>query len=120
VLAVFLATGISDYVLKPIIHRPRPFLVVSGPAVIGHAPHDSSFPSGHAAAAVAGALTLARASPTGQFAWWLLAAGIAYSRVYLGVHYPSDVAGSVAIGAICGALVIAAIKRIQVPKHQAP
>lgn len=105
VVAMVVTTVVADYVVKPIVFRPRPFQVLNDVPVIGHRPHDSSFPSGHAADAVAGALMLSRASPAGLIVWWLLAAGIAYSRVYLGVHYPSDIAGSVLIGLACSALV---------------
>jgi undecaprenyl-diphosphatase len=119
-LTMALTTIVADYVVKPIVHRPRPFLVLTDAPVIGHAPHDSSFPSGHAADAVAGALTLSRASPTGRIAWWLLAASIAYSRIYLGVHYPSDIAASIVIGLVCAALVLTAADRVRPRRDQVP
>jgi undecaprenyl-diphosphatase len=97
-LVITLTTVIVDYVLKPAVHRERPFVTMPATHVIGSRPTDPSFPSGHTADAFAGAWTLTRVSP--QPALWVLAIGIAYSRVYLGVHYPLDVLG----GALTGLL----------------
>ncbi|MBI4227659.1 MAG: phosphatase PAP2 family protein [Candidatus Omnitrophica bacterium] len=89
-------------VLKEIVHRPRPVEVV---------PHLApatgwSFPSGHAAAAFALAAFLSVGWPRWRGAWWTLAALVAWSRVALGVHYPSDcLAGAViGVGMVFGAV----------------
>src|SRR5690349_15689623 len=88
VAAIIIASTIADRVLKPMIHRPRPFESSPTIMVIGGKPEDASMPSGHAANAVAGALTLSRIAPSAAWLWWSVAAAIMYSRVYLGVHYP--------------------------------
>jgi len=93
VAAYFLAAAITD-VLKLVIDRHRP---VDHPLVPALATH--SFPSGHAATSFACAATLATfVSRRGQIVLYVLAAGIAYSRVYVGVHYPLDVLAGAAIG----------------------
>src|SRR5689334_10928451 len=92
VLAVVIAVTLTDHVLKPLFNRPRPFVVDPSAPVIGHRPDDGSFPSGHATAAFASAVTLSVVAPRLWVVWWSLAAVVAYSRIYLGVHYPLDVA----------------------------
>ena len=81
--------------------------------MIGGRPHDASFPSGHAANAFAGALVLSITAPRGRLAWWPLAVAIAYSRVYLGVHYPLDVVGGAGVGLACAGVVLFARRRLR-------
>jgi len=103
-LAVLLASALANNVLKPLFQRDRPFVATSDD-VIGGCPDDASFPSGHSANAFAGAFVLSRvAGSSGALAWWTLAGAIAYSRVYLGVHYPLDVIGGARVGVGCGIL----------------
>lgn len=85
-------------VVKPVVGRERPF--VRDPAVhlVGPTPSGSSFPSGHAASAVAGAYGLTFVWPRRRGLLWTLGAGIALSRIYLGVHYPIDVAAGALVG----------------------
>lgn len=107
VLAIVIPLAVSDYVLKPLIHRPRPFMAAPAPPVIGTRPRDSSFPSGHATSACAGATALTGVEPGLAIVWWMLAIAIAYSRVYIGVHYPLDVLAGAAIGALGSWLIMA-------------
>jgi len=101
VVVLAVTTVVSDYVLKPAIHRVRPFRWTPDILVIGFHSTSASFPSGHTAAAVAGAFVFTRVLPAGRVIWWLLAAAIAYSRIYLGVHYPLDVAAGGVVGIAC-------------------
>jgi undecaprenyl-diphosphatase len=105
--AVLLATTLADYVVKPLVHRQRPFQQQPTLRVIGGPPEDPSFPSGHAANGFAAALVLSGLIPEGRVVWWTLALAIAVSRVYLGVHYPTDVLAGALIGLGCGALLSA-------------
>jgi undecaprenyl-diphosphatase len=105
-LAILMAVALADRVIKPLAGRPRPFDEIAGLQVIGGRPDDSSFPSGHAANAFAGALVLARLAPWGQAVWWTFAVAIAFSRVYLGVHHPLDVAAGALIGLLCGGVAL--------------
>jgi len=94
-----------EFTVKQIVRRPRPEPFFGYPL-----PHSYSFPSGHALFAVACfgmlATLVAPLIPTriGRALLWtatiLLVAAIGFSRVYLGVHYPSDVLGGYAIGLV--------------------
>lgn len=89
--AMGLATLTVNYAVKPLFRRRRPFLDLVETVVVGRRPDDTSFPSGHTAAAFAGAWLLAAAYPEAAPALYLVAALVGLTRVYLGVHYPSDV-----------------------------
>jgi undecaprenyl-diphosphatase len=111
-LALILAAILANQVLKPLVARERPFVTLPQVTVIGGRPDDASFPSGHAAGAFAGAFVLSRFVPGGQIGWWALAIATAYSRVYLGVHYPLDVAGGALVGLASAAITWELTKRL--------
>ena len=105
VIAVALADW-SSMGLKALVDRPRPPLRYSEPKTLVALPHDASFPSGHAATSFAAATMLAFAFPRLAPFLYVLAAAVAFSRVYVGVHYPLDVIG----GAFLGVLVALALR----------
>jgi membrane-associated phospholipid phosphatase len=105
VLAIVLAHVTVDVVLKPALARSRPFDAILDARVVGARPTTYSFPSGHAAAAAAGAFVTSLMLPRAGALLWLLAALIAISRVYVGVHYPLDVIAGAALGAGVAVLV---------------
>lgn len=92
----------GNMVLKPVIERARPCDIDQTVELLIARPHGSSFPSGHTASsfAVVFALFYIRSF------WWKwalgLAAPIAFSRMYLFVHYPTDIIGGIALGLVCG------------------
>ena len=93
--AAFFAGGgswfIVEVILKPLFARPRP-----------DASAGFSFPSGHATIAFAMATVLSKKEPKWRFALFLLAIAIAFSRIYLGKHYPLDVLAGAFLGIIIG------------------
>jgi undecaprenyl-diphosphatase len=97
-LAVMLSWCVTDLILKPLVARPRPFKVDTSITIIDAQPTTAAFPSGHAAMAVAGAVAGSRMIPWSAWAWWPLALVVAVSRVYIGVHWPSDVAAGAMVG----------------------
>lgn len=91
----------SHYLLKEVIQRPRPYLTLDNVhQLVGSG--GGSFPSNHAMNTAAMAVILGWAMPWIRPYAWLYALLAAFSRVYCGVHYPSDVLGGMAIGALAG------------------
>lgn len=74
-------------------------------------PHSHSFPSGHTATAFAGATVLSHLVPRAAPGFYVLAAAIAYSRLYVGVHFPLDVVGGAVIGVATALLLLAIARR---------
>jgi undecaprenyl-diphosphatase len=93
-----LLAGVSGALLRHAIGRERPPLRFPEPHPLVHVPGNPSFPSGHAATSFACATTLAWLTPLSPIALYALATLIAFSRVYVGVHYPLDVIGGAALG----------------------
>ncbi len=90
---------LNNLILKNLVHRIRPYKVVEGLVLITKEPGDFSFPSGHTAAAFGTAVALCLLFPNryGRGAV-VLAFLIGLSRLYLGVHYPTDVLAGGIIG----------------------
>lgn len=106
IVTLVIAIGLSDLVayrvVKTLADRDRP--EQAGVHVVLRTDHHSgsSFPSNHAANAFAGASVLSGAFPVGTPLWFLIAALIALSRVYVGVHFPLDVLAGGVLGWIIG------------------
>lgn len=109
-LAALSTTYLVQRVVKPVFRRRRPF-VDREVLVVGVKPLDASFPSGHSAASFAAATALASFYPNAAPLVFVLASGVALSRVYLGHHFPSDVAVGAATGAGIGGVIAWAFRR---------
>jgi undecaprenyl-diphosphatase len=89
-------------VLKQVVERPRPYLPFPEPEPLVGTALGYAFPSGHAATSFAAATVLSRAGPRLAPALFALAVAIAWSRVYVGVHYPSDILAGALLGVLVG------------------
>ena len=105
--AIGLTSAFVNLALKTTVDRSRPDRVAAEVAESRHVemPRSTSFPSGHSASAFAfaaavGDLLVPAAAPIHA-----LAAGVAYSRVHTGVHYPGDVVAGSLVGLVVGSLV---------------
>jgi undecaprenyl-diphosphatase len=114
ILAVALADWLSMG-LKALFDRERPQFRYPEPEPLLHSAHDGAFPSGHAATSFAGATILSFAFPKLAPYFYVLAAAVAFSRVYVGVHYPLDIVG----GAILGVLVAIALRQLVLRRQRA-
>lgn len=106
---VLAADAVAELVadlLKLAIPRARPHL-----SHLVALPHSHSFPSGHAATSFACATVLGKVVPRYRIAFFVLAAAIAYSRLYNGVHYPLDVAAGALLGVLTALLLLAGSRR---------
>jgi undecaprenyl-diphosphatase len=105
--AMLVANALGEGPLKRYFKRRRPFHDVHDHIVVGTRTLDTSFPSGHSASSFAAATSLAAAYPRFAAVFLATAAGVGFSRVYLGHHYPSDVAAGAAVGMALGGAAVA-------------
>ena len=98
-MALFIGALITNVALKNIVARTRPYEVVDGLHLIIERQSDFSFPSGHSCASFAAAMVYYKMAPK---VWGILsvvlAALIAFSRLFVGVHYTTDVIAGIAVG----------------------
>lgn len=107
----------TNVLLKNAVHRIRPYVALEKLSILVSEPSDFSFPSGHATASFAAAWALFRLAPkkVGVPAL-VLAALIALSRLYVGVHYPTDVLAGAIIGILAGEISARLIRRERISR----
>lgn len=104
-LAMLVTHIIGNIIVKPIVARPRPFLADPSVELIVKAPSSFSFPSGHSASSFTAALTIFFYYKKSGVIALLAVATIAFSRMYLFVHYPTDVLCGVLLGCVDACLI---------------
>lgn len=114
-LALLIGFLITNLTLKPLVARPRPWLDVEGLVnLLGESAY-RSFPSGHSTSAFAFAFALLFGAPNKWLKWaaMIVAILMGLSRLYVGVHYPTDVLGGILVGLLAGWLAWQISKRIK-------
>lgn len=97
---------ITNLCLKNFIARPRPYTQIPDLTILIPKPKDWSFPSGHTTASFAFAFAFYLGLPHKKYSIpvFILASFIAFSRLYVGVHYPTDVLGGLVVGTLSAVL----------------
>ena len=113
--ALILCLLIGNLFLKPVVARVRPFDINTAIDILIKKPLDFSFPSGHTMSSFAAATIIANANFKMGIISFIVAVLIAFSRLYLYVHYPSDVLVGALIGVLLG---IISIKLCSIIKYQ--
>jgi undecaprenyl-diphosphatase len=110
--AALLTASLASGALKDMVGRLRPPLADEALSALVALPADTSFPSGHATSAFAAAGVVAALHPRLRVPVIGIAALVALSRVYLGVHFPADVVAGAALGLGIAALVVTLGRRL--------
>lgn len=103
IFALLCSLVVNNLCLKPLVHRTRPYEMIPDLTLLVKKQVDYSFPSGHTGASFAAAVAYAGHIKKRYAIGFLVLAGIiACSRLYVGVHYPTDVLGGLITGIGCG------------------
>jgi undecaprenyl-diphosphatase len=109
-LMAWLTSGVLVQVLKRIWDRPRPSNLAGALVAADERIFSKSFPSGHSCTTAAMAMVLTmvfwKRYPGVVLGAWVVALLVMLSRVYRGVHYPSDVLAGALIGGMCGYMAV--------------
>lgn len=105
ICSLILVTILGEGIIKHLVQRPRPCADIPASQLLIRKPLDFSFPSGHTASAFAAAGILLREFRQYRVYIIVLASLIAFSRMYLYVHYPTDIIGGIVLSLLCAWLV---------------
>jgi len=111
--ALILCLLIGNLGLKPLIARIRPFDVNPDIVLLIPPPKDYSFPSGHTMSSFASATVIFWYNKRFGICALILGSAIAFSRLYLYVHYPTDILGGIIIGIVIGIAAVLLVRIIR-------
>lgn len=114
-LGLIFSLAFNNWFLKNLFERIRPYEVIDGLVLMTKKASDFSFPSGHAGSSFAAATAIICSLKGYRWRWLalVLAVLIAFSRLYIGIHYPSDVICGALTGALCGAFAAWIVRKVR-------
>lgn len=118
--ALALSFVVGNFVIKPIVARPRPFLINTNVNLFLSAPSGYSFPSGHATTAAAPAMVLLLKQRKLGLIALPVALLIMFSRLYNYVHYPSDILCGIVLGVLSALLVVFIFRKTGLERKLSP
>ena len=116
IISLIICALVANIILKPLIHRPRPFTEIADIILLIKTPKDYSFPSGHTAASFVMIFVFFRHIKKYFIPVFVTGILIAFSRMYLSVHYPSDILAGLIIGIFSGLAGEKAVNRFYTKK----
>jgi undecaprenyl-diphosphatase len=106
IFAIIASDQISSSILKPLVNRLRPCHELEGVRILVGCGGKLGFPSSHAANYFAAATLFTYYFPKYKWIYIIIAILVAYSRIYIGVHYPLDVIFGALLGFLCSLILI--------------
>ena len=112
-LALIFSLLFTNLLIKPLVARIRPYDLIDGLRILIEKPHDFSFPSGHSSAAFAAAwVMLCRLPKKAGIPAIVYALLMAFSRLYFGVHYSTDVLAGIIFGILYAVAAMWLVKKL--------
>lgn len=114
IISALVATVIiSEFIIKPLFLRERPYMLNPDFVLLIPEPSGTSFPSSHTSTSFASALQFFGINRKAGIAAMIFAAVVAFTRLYLYVHFPTDILGGIILGIIMGFATIIVGKKIR-------
>jgi len=117
-LGLLLGSIIGNEILKPIIARDRPCAIDPTVQLLIDRPSSFSFPSGHTTSSFVGAAVLMKTDKRFGIPALVVACLIAFSRMYLFVHFPTDILAGIVLGTVIGVLGVIIAGKIKLPEKK--
>ena len=113
ITALTVTVIISEFIIKPLFLRERPYMLNPDFVLLIPEPSGTSFPSSHTSTSFASALQFFGINRKAGIAAMIFAAIVAFTRLYLYVHFPTDILGGIILGVIMGFATIIVGKKIR-------